>query len=245
MSAFPDFLTDTRRRVLLRFQKQAGICFKNLCLLDMALQHSSFSHEHRNLSGNNERLEFLGDSVLGMVLTEFLYIHFPHAPEGHLAKIKAIVAAEDSLAEIGFKLGIDSVLLLGRGEDSSGGRKKKALIADALEALIGALYLDSGLSAVTQFIRAHFERVIRLTAENKYHRDYKSLLQERIQKSKKVLPCYQVVDQTGPDHRKVFWVELLIDGTVCGKAHGHNKKEAEQAAAKIVWDCLENNTPSV
>ena len=236
---FKHGLEKQRKQELLAFQKKAGCKFKNIQLLDIAFHHRSFFNEHSDSPVNNERLEFLGDSVLGMIVAAELYLTHPDKPEGDLAKIKAAVVSEDSLFPIALNLTIDRYLMLGHGEEMSGGRKKKALLADALEALIGALYLDSGFKTVQQFVLRIIKPQLQLVEENKHqYRDYKSLLQEYVQKKYRIIPKYVLVETHGPDHDRVFQVKVVIKDTEYEPALGKSKKEAEQAAAEAAWKVL-------
>lgn len=232
MFPFRPVLPGDRKHELLAFQKRAGIRFKDVGLLDLAFHHRSFSNENTKIRINNERLEFLGDAVLGMVVASRLYSSMEDKPEGDLAKTKSVVVSEDTLSLIAIDLDVSSALVLGKGEQMSGGRQKKAILADAMEAVIGALYLDSGYRTAEQFVLRVIERHIRLVLENKHHKDYKTLLQEYVQKKHKMVPKYQLVKRTGPDHDRTFWVSVEIMGTVYGPDSGKNKKEAEQAAAQ-------------
>lgn len=239
MFPFKHGLEKQRKQELLAFQKKAGCKFKNIQLLDIAFHHRSFFNEHSDSPVNNERLEFLGDSVLGMIVAAELYLAHPDKSEGDLAKIKAAVVSEDSLFPIALNLTIDRYLMLGHGEEMSGGRKKKALLADALEALIGALYLDSGFKTVQQFVLRIIKPQLQLVEENKHqYRDYKSLLQEYVQKKYRIIPKYVLVETHGPDHDRVFQVKVVIKDTEYEPALGKSKKEAEQAAAEAAWKVL-------
>ena len=235
---FRDALSGERKQALLAFQKQAGFRFKDLDLLNLAFHHRSFSNENSKSRVNNERLEFLGDAVLGMVTAAELYDCMVDRPEGDLAKTKSVVVSEDTLAGIALSLHVNEYLILGRGEEMSGGRGKKAILADAMEAIIGALYLDSGYKAAEQFVLGIMIPQINLVLENRHHKDYKTLLQEHMQKQFKNVPKYALVKKTGPDHDRTFWVSVDVHGTVYGPESGKNKKEAEQAAAHVACDAL-------
>lgn len=236
---FRSTLEKSRKQELLIFQEKIGCTFKNLTLLDLAFHHRSFSNEHGEVPANNERLEFIGDSILGMITAVALYKLYPEKPEGDLAKIKAAVVCEDSLSAIARKLTIDKYLVLGHGEELSGGREKKALLADAFEALVGALYLDSGFKATNDFVSRMIQPHIFLVAENKHqYRDYKSLLQEYAQKQYKIIPKYVLMSTSGPDHQRTFSIKVMIKGQQYGPASGKSKKEAEQAAAELAWHTL-------
>jgi ribonuclease-3 len=231
-------ISGDRKQALLAFQKQATVRFKNLDLLDLAFQHRSFSNEKTKNRTNNERLEFLGDAVLGMVVASCLYECMVDRQEGDLAKTKSVVVSEDTLSEIALALRINEFLILGKGEEMSGGRGKKAILADALEAVIGALYLDSGYKSAEQFVLGIIEPQIQLVLQNRHHKDYKTLLQEYVQKQYKSVPKYTLLKKTGPDHDRTFWVTVDLRGMVYGPESGKNKKEAEQAAASSAWKAL-------
>jgi len=233
-------LNAERKKFLTGFLKSAGIKFKSLELLDLAFVHRSASNESQHKS-NNERLEFLGDAILGAVAANLLYQTLEDRPEGDLAKIKSVVVSEDVLSGVARELQIDNLLILGRGEELSGGRSKNAILADALEALIGAIYLDSGYKSafafVSGFISAEIERVL----ENRHVQDYKSLLQEFCQHLYKNYPDYRLVKRSGPEHSRIFWVEVTVNGKAYGPAIGRNKKSAEREAAKIAYEALTRN----
>jgi len=203
--------------------------------------HRSVSNETGNKS-NNERLEFLGDSILGAVCATLLYQNFKDKPEGELAKIKAVVVSEDILSGIALNLGIDKMLLLGKGEEMSGGRTKKAILADALEALIGALYLDSGYKPAFDFVGDCIQPEIDKVTGTNYHKDYKSILQEYCQREYRCYPEYIMVKRTGPEHDRTFWMEVRIGDKVYGEGRGRNKKSAEQEAAKAAWEKIAAQT---
>ena len=227
-----------RKKQLTAFQKTAGFRFKSLALLNLSFVHRSVSNETGSRM-NNERLEFLGDSILGAVCATLLYQKYPEKAEGELAKIKSVAVSEEVLSAVARVLQIDTMLLLGKGEELSGGRGKKAILADTLEALIGALYLDSGYKPAFAFISRYFAPEIDRVTENDYHRDYKSLLQEFCQRNYHIYPQYRLVKDTGPDHERIFWMEVNVDGAVYGPGTGRNKKSAEQEAARIAYRALE------
>jgi ribonuclease-3 len=199
--------------------------------------HRSVSNETGNKI-NNERLEFLGDSILGAVCATLLYQIYSEKNEGDLAKIKAVVVSEDILSVIAKGLKIDEMLLLGKGEELSGGRTKKAILADAMEALIGALYLDCGYKAAFDFVsRCILPEISKVTGAD-YHKDYKSLLQEYCQRQYRCYPEYIMVKRSGPEHDRTFLMEVRINETAYGTGTGRNKKGAEQEAAKAAWEKL-------
>ena len=231
---------DTPRSVLLsEFQKKLGICFSDSNLLDIALTHRSYINESSRTSylSHNERLEFLGDAVLGQIAALLLYLKLEGRPEGELARIKSIVVSEQSLAPIAAAIGIAEALRLGKGEELSGGRSKKALLADALEALIGAILLDQGYEAARTFVARLLEPVIKDAIEGQ-SKDYKTVIQEYAQKYLRELPRYNLDRAEGPEHDRVFWVSCALDGKCYGPFAGKTKKEAEQIAAKDVFEKL-------
>jgi len=224
-----------RKKQLAAFQKAAGFKFKNIELLNLSFMHRSVSNETIK-KANNERLEFLGDSILGAVCATLLYKTFPDKSEGELAKIKSVVVSEDVLSEIALNLQIDKMLLLGKGEELSGGRSKKTILADAAEALIGAIYIDTGYRAAFDFVSRCLKPEISIVTGDNYHKDYKSLLQEHCQKNLHCYPEYNIIKKTGPEHDRTFWMEVKIGETVYGNGKGRNKKSAEQEAAKAAWE---------
>nr|WP_052296207.1 ribonuclease III [Treponema brennaborense] len=232
-------LSAARRNQLLDFERAISVHFNDLQLLDLAFHHRSYSNEGANTRYNNERLEFLGDAVLGMATATYLYESMLERPEGDLARIKSVVVSEMTLAPIALEIGVDSCLVLGKGEELSGGRTKKAILADAVEAVIGAYYLDSGYSAAEKLVLELIVPEIQKVLQNKHHRDYKTLLQEFYQKKYKECPVYELVKRTGPDHDRTFWVSVHLHSVTYGPASGKNKKEAEQSAARLAWEAVE------
>jgi len=224
-----------RKKSLQAFEKKAAIRFRRYDLLNLAFCHRSYTNEVQNITENNEKLEFLGDSVLGLVTAEYLYSQLPGKVEGDLARIKSFVVSEESLAEIALSLGVNEYLLIGKGEEHSGGRKKKAILADAMEAVFGAYFLDSGFKEASRFILNLLVPQIDKVLNNKHKQDYKSLLQEFSQKKFKVYPKYKIIKKSGPDHNKTFWSEVEINGAFYGPGVGKNKKDAEQKAAEAAY----------
>nr|WP_051004344.1 ribonuclease III [Treponema primitia] len=239
-------LSPERKKELAAFAKTAGIRFRSLELLNLSFVHRSVANES-GLRYNNERLEFLGDAILGAVTATLLYQGLTDKPEGDLAKIKSVVVSEDILSGIARELQIDSLLILGRGEELSGGRTKNAILADAMEALIGALYLDSGYKAAHTFVSSRIGPEIKRVLDNRHHRDYKSLLQELSQHLYRKYPAYRLLKRSGPEHDRFFWIEVTVDDKTFGPGMGKNKKTAEQEAARIAYDALsqlpEKNMP--
>jgi ribonuclease-3 len=231
-------LRPERKKELQLFERHAGIRFREVEFLNQAFTHRSFANELGENVENNERLEYLGDSILGMVVSEYLYETLPDQPEGELARIKSFVVSEASLSEIARKIRVDNYILIGRGEEYSGGRSKKAILADALEAIIGAYYLDSGFLPSRKFVHQLLIPEINKVLEDRHAKDYKTLLQELVQKRMKTYPKYKVVQKTGPDHDRTFWIEVHVGNTSFGAGQGKNKKEAEQEAARIAYEAM-------
>jgi ribonuclease-3 len=236
-------LSKSRKKELLLFQRSVGIKFSDLSLLNFAFMHRSVANEVGQTPGaparvNNERLEFLGDAILGAVTAVLLYKNLPDKTEGDLAKIKAVVVSEEVLSAVALQLQIDAVLVLGRGEELSGGRNKKALLADALEALIGAYYLDAGFKSAYNFVSGVIAPEIDKVVEKRGYQDYKSQLQELCQKKFRKYPVYKLLKKTGPEHERFFWIEVSAGGSSYGPGTGRNKKNAEQEAAKLALDAL-------
>ncbi len=228
-------VTAERRKELRLFEKHAAIRFRKIDLLNLAFSHRSFANENPGVSDNNEKLEFLGDSVLGLVVAEYLFRTLPDRAEGEMARIKSFVVSEDSLVLIAKSLKVDNFILIGKGEEYSGGRSKKAILADCMEAIIGAYFLDSGFPPSRRFILRLLVPEIDKVLEDRHKKDYKTLLQELVQKKHKSYPRYNLVEKTGPDHDRTFWIEVKINGRSYGPGKGKNKKEAEQSAASIAY----------
>lgn len=208
--------------------------------LKEALTHSSYANEHREKGlVCNERLEFLGDSVLSIVISDYIYRRFLDLDEGDLTKIRASIVCEDSLAIAAKRIDLGAVLYLGKGEERTGGRKRKSILADAFEAVIGAIYLDGGIEEARKFIRETLASIIEDGIQGRLNRDYKTEFQEYAQRNGEVLIRYEIVDQTGPDHCKEFEAAVFVDNNLCGQGIGSSKKEAEQEAAQ---DALEKVT---
>ena len=216
-----------------------GYRFNNITLLQNALTHSSYANErwHDSLK-SNERLEFLGDSILGMVVAEHLYRNFPNRPEGELTRMRADMVCETSLALVANKLDLGSHLLLGHGEEQGGGRTRPSILADAVESVIAALFLDGGFEAAASLIRRFI--LVDVPVTRLHNRDYKTALQELVQQKKNQVLSYALVGESGPDHDKRFQVEVSLNGAVVGTGSGSSKKRAEQDAAR---DAIENLFP--
>lgn len=210
-------------------ETKLGYSFRDRSLLENALTHSSYANENKSPMGSNERLEFLGDSVLGMVTADFLFRRHPNLPEGDLTRIRAALVCEDSLAEVAGRLDLGAYLRLGKGEAAGGGRERVSIRADAVEAILAAVYLDSGLEEARGLIH---RLILDREEEKAVHRDYKTALQELVQREAGQVLTYRLAGESGPDHAKEFAMEVDLNGKVIGRGSGHSKKEAEQMAAK-------------
>lgn len=205
-----------------------------------ALTHKSYTNEHREEGAtDNERLEFLGDAVVDLAISHRLMQRFPSATEGELSKLRALIVNEESLARVARQIGLGQMLLLGRGEELTGGRDKNSVLADALEAVIGAVYWSGGLERTMELIDRLFGEAIAGVADGRSGQDYKTQLQESVQTRLRLSPRYRVVSESGPDHEKVFEVEVTIGSDLYARASGRSKKEAEQAAARQTLRMLE------
>lgn len=218
------------------FEKNIGYTFKNKELLKTALTHSSYANE-KKLPHDNERLEFLGDSILGFVTAEYLFSEFKARPEGVLTKLRASTVCERSLFLFSGKIDLGSYILLGRGEELTGGRNRPSVVSDAFEAVIAAMYLDGGMDVVRPYILGFIKDAVKREASFK---DNKSLLQETIQKEKDNVLSYEELGESGPDHEKVFVFQVKLNGKVIGTGEGKTKKEAEQAAAGAALEGIYN-----
>ncbi len=211
--------------------------FHDLRLLRAALYHSSYANEHRAQSvSSNERLEFLGDAVLGFVSADYLYRKHPDLPEGELTRIRAALVCEDSLHEVAQRLHLGDFLMLGKGEESGGGRQRPSILADAVEAVLAAVYLDGGIDEARALVhRILLEKEPEQVVESR-RRDCKTELQELVQRKPNQELRYELVSESGPDHAKVFTVAVMLNGQVVGLGSGHSKKEAEQSAARTALE---------
>ena len=214
-----------------------GYKFKNIALLQNALAHSSYANErwHNSLM-SNERLEFLGDSILGMCVAEYLYCTFPDRPEGELTRMRADMVCEQTLANVAGRIGLGEHLLLGKGEEQGGGRTRNSILADAVESVIAASFLDGGMGAAKQFIQKFI--LVEVPVKKLHNVDYKTSLQELVQQKKNQVLSYALVGESGPDHDKHFEVEVSLNGKVVGIGSGSSKKRAEQDAARVAIESL-------
>jgi ribonuclease-3 len=218
-------------------QKTIGYTFRDLSLLETALTHTSYANEvYKDGLRSYERLEFLGDSVLGFTAADYLLSAFPQLHEGELTKLRAELVCEASLAETARKLNLGTYLRLGKGEESGGGRSRVSIIADVVEAVIAAIYLDGGLPAARRFIYDHV--LVDVKERVRQNADYKTMLQEQVQQKKNQSLSYELLGETGPDHDKEFSVRVLLNGREVGRGTGTSKKRAEQSAARAALEAL-------
>ena len=219
-------------------EERLGYSFRNRALLETALTHSSYANENR-ASGIvcNERLEFLGDSVLGVTVADFLYRHFPDMPEGRMTRLRAELVCEQSLHRVALELHLGDYLRLGKGEEHNGGRKRASILSDAVEAVIAAMYLDAGMETAAGFIHRCLLDDVR-AIETPTFTDYKTSLQELVQRHSGQVLSYELVGEEGPDHAKTFRVQVCLNGDPIGRGTGRTKKEAEQAAAANALEAL-------
>ena len=216
--------------MLTEIEKKIGYEFSDKQLLETALSHSSYANE--NHTRNNERLEFLGDSVLSIVVSDYIFKKMENVTEGDLSKFRATLVCEQSLAEVSKKINLSELVFLGRGEEKMGGRRRPSIISDAFEAVLGAIYLDSGIESARKWLLALMEDRIIDTLDGKMYRDYKTTLQEIVQRDGKSSVSYKTIGEVGQEHNKCFEVEVYVNGEAKCKAQGRSKKEAEQQAAK-------------
>ena len=213
-------------------EEEIGYHFKNISLLQNALTHSSYANErwHNSLL-SNERLEFLGDSILGMLVAEYLFRNFPDRPEGELTRMRADMVCEKTLAGVAEKIHLGQHLLLGHGEEQGGGRSRESILADAVESVIAASFLDGGMEAALHFIKTFI--LVEVPVSQLHNMDYKTKLQELVQQKKNQVLSYKLVAETGPDHDKHFEVCVALNGKEVGRGEGRSKKRAEQEAARL------------
>lgn len=212
-------------------EEKLGYKFKNIDLLKNALTHSSYANEVRGGYSSNERLEFLGDSVLSLVVSDYLYKQFKNLPEGELTKLRASLVCEKSLCSFSRELELGKFLNLGKGEDHNGGRERDSILADAFEAVLAAIYLDGGMEAARRYVMNFVLRELKHT-DDEVFKDYKTALQEIIQRNPEESVSYVLTSESGPDHDKSFTVEVRLNSNVIGCGTGKSKKQAEQRAAK-------------
>ena len=219
-------------------EEKIGYNFKDSHLLGHAVTHSSYVNEkHMKKADCNERLEFLGDAVLELISSEYLFFENQTMPEGELTKLRAALVCEKALCQYAIELGLGNFLFLGKGEESTGGRKRPSILADAFEAVIAAIYLDGGMEPATEFVLHYVVPAIENHTPAAF-KDYKTILQEIIQKNPEERVTYELVEESGPDHNKHFVVEVHLNSNVIGRGEGRSKKNAEQAAAKVALELM-------
>ena len=218
-----------------QFENIIGYRFNNKEYILEALTHSSYSNENKGYNFN-ERLEFLGDSILSIVISDYLFKKETELPEGELTKLRANIVCEESLSEVSKNIHLGKYMLLGKGEEATGGRERISILADALEAVIAAIYLDGGIKCAREFILTNMEKIINDSIKGKIFRDYKTCLQEVLQSNGENNIWYKLIEEKGPDHNKRFVMEVGINDTVLGVGEGKSKKDAEQVAAKCALD---------
>ena len=224
---------EKRLAELRKFAEDNNIPVQNIQLLNTALTHTSYANEHKDeVIHDNERLEFLGDAVLDLMVGEYLFLRFPTWPEGELTRAKASAVCKPACAECAAKFRIGEYMRLGKGEEMSGGRTRTSILGDAFEAVIGAIYLDNDYKVASRFILGHLKKFLDIIDSGHYDHDYKSDLQEIVQRHGEIDIRYIVVKDEGPDHDKTIWMDISINGKIFGRGIGKNKKEAAQHAAK-------------
>lgn len=222
-----------RKGELLALAQRLGVTFHDIGLLHTALIHTSYANEAQGRVAHNERLEFLGDAVLELASSTYLYTHFPTLPEGELTKTRASIVCSAALAKIAARLGLGEYLLLGHGEEMSGGRARTTNLEDAFEAVLGAIYLDQGWETARDYALRQLAPEFDQVRHGENLQDYKTLLQELVQKTPGSTIAYELLEATGPDHAKHYRYAVIIDGKTCGEGEGSSKKEAEQQAARM------------
>ncbi len=215
----------------MEFEKTIGITFKDPSLIETALTHSSYANQHKKMS-YNEKLEFLGDAVLQLAVTEEIYLSYPEKTEGELTKLRALIVCEASLYEVALSWNLGRYIKMSKGEEITGGRERAALLADAVEAIIAAVYLDQGMEVARKFVLSNFNSLMEKADKNEIILDYKTSLQEILQENGEIDIKYEIVKYEGPPHRRKFYSRVVIDQLTMGKGEGYSKKEAEQLAAK-------------
>ena len=227
-------MQDKRKQQLVGFCTTQNIQMHDLELLDMALTHTSYAHEAKQTPKpqHNERIEFLGDSVLSVIVSTYMFKNFPELAEGQLTKLRAHLVCEGSLYTFAKKIGLGELLLLGKGEELSGGRERPSILADAFESVLGAIYLDQGFAVAQRYLLTMMQPEIDYVCRNGIYTDYKTRLQEFLQRDGDVEISYQLMGSTGPEHNKIFTSEVSFEGKVIGVGQGRTKKDSEQHAAQ-------------
>ena len=216
-----------------QLEQKIGYTFKDKHLLTNAMTHSSYANEKRGRNiTSNERLEFLGDSVLGLITSDYIFRLYDTIPEGELTKLRSVLVCEQALHREALAIGLNEFILLGRGEEAGGGRMRTSILADATEALIGAIYLDGGMEQARKFVLSFIIPSVKSHEKDDSFQDYKTMLQEIVQKNREETLSYRLASEEGPDHNKTFRMEVLLNSNVVAQGSGHSKKEAEQNAAR-------------
>ena len=231
-------LTEQRQLELTELEKVLGVKFNDLNLLNAALTHTSYANERERQIPDNEKLEFLGDAVLELASSTYLYNNFKELSEGELTKTRASVVCQDTLSKQSRKLGLGNLILLGRGEEASGGRERDSTLEDAFEAIIGAIYLDQGWNAARDYVIRHLASEFENARDGSNRRDYKTVLQEIVQQNPASKITYVEISVKGPDHNRIYEYAVDIDGKIYGSGTGKSKKNAEQMAAKKTLEML-------
>ncbi len=226
--------------ILLKAEEILGVTFKDITLLKTALTHSSYAYEHK--IEFNEKMEFLGDSVLGLSVTEFIFLRYPEFEEGDLAKLRANLVKAETLSDIAERLKLGEIVIISSGTEQAGGRTNRSILADCLEAIIGAIYLDQGYESAKKFVLKNLKDKIFKEAARKDLSDPKTILQELTMQEWSTLPQYKIVDQKGMAHNPTFSAEVFIDGKSYGRGAGKSKKKAEQVAAECALDELKKSS---
>lgn len=229
----------TRKDLLTELQKKLSVSFDNYDLLDLALSHSSLLSENNKIE-YNERLEFLGDSVLQLCISEYLFDNYKEKTEGELSKTRALIVCENSLCIVAKTFDLGKYIKMSKGEELTGGRTRISILADAVEAVIAAIYLHKGIAVAKKFIIDNFSALIEKAINNEIFLDYKTKLQEELQKKGHVVIDYNLLGYEGPPHRRIFNIEICVNKKIKGRGTGFTKKEAEQNAAKVALSNLEN-----
>lgn len=231
-------IDSNRLKQLNELENLIGYSFKDINILNNALTHSSYIGSKSDFLGHNERLEFIGDAILDMIISLYLYRKCKNSPEGSLTRFRAGIVCENSLYNASSRLELGKYLLLSKGEENTGGRKRVSILADAFEAVVAAIYIDGGIKKSKAFVLYNLKDVINDAVEHRIFSDYKSFLQEYIQKNNMGKLSYKMLGEKGPDHDKTFEVALYLDKKVIGGGTGHSKKDAQQAAAKAAIEGL-------
>ena len=229
-------LSEQRRKVLLKFSKLIGVRFNDINLLNTALTHTSYANERERQIPDNEKLEFLGDAVLELASSTYLYSNFTELSEGELTKTRASIVCQDTLSRLARGLNLGNLILLGHGEAASGGRERNSTLEDAFEAVIGAIYLDSGWEVAKNYVIRQLTPEFEKARDGSNRRDYKTVLQEIVQQNPESKITYVELSVKGPDHNRVYEYAVNIDGKIYGSGTGRSKKSAEQMAAKETLD---------